>query len=350
MNFVLTAAIILFSMPLFCSSHSIILYLANIASESSNAELHQSLSALYSVPLSNHPHYPVLVAYDRKDRGYLTPDLRQTLAERINATQRQITDFDFFSLRGTTTICFVSIRGFRHIPWPFSMYTDIYQEKDPYYSRLGYSHMCRYWALTVFSQPFMRNVTSYLRLDTDTDLVAMPANPFELLAAEPGLAYLASVAYKEGTKQAEGLWETLLRFAFDADIHPWGLAPLSNRHADDAHSDMDLKRMPLLEAVDVLYRRGYNRDYFYNNWEVSRVDIWTSPIYQRLAKHIDAAGGIIARRWGDAPIRTLSLFLLRDAFAAMLNSSSDQPPFRQYRGLRVYHKAYHTTGGSELAF
>lgn len=308
---------VLLLIPL-CRSHPAVLYLANIASESSNAELKQSLSALQTVFLSkHHQQYPVIVAYDQQDEAALTPDLQSVLSSSVNAT-----------------VHFAPVRSFRRIPWPFSMYTGLYKEDNPYYARLGYRWMCRFWAHTVFSQPFMQNVTSYLRLDTDTFLVEMPVNPFTILQNE-NLAYLASVMYKETLANTQGMWETFLRFASDEQIHPWGLVPLS-RQGTDSFSEKDIQEMPIRVAIDVLYQRGYNLNYYYNNWEVSRVDVWTSPVYQRLAKHIDTAGGIVIWRWGDAPIRTLSLHLLREVV-----------PSRQYRGLRVYHKAYHATSGIE---
>lgn len=309
--------ILLTSQP--CIAHSVVLYLANIASNSSNAELQQSLSSLQSVFLSKHPQkkYPVVVAYDQEDEAYLTADLQSALRGSVE-----------------TQLEFAPIRRFRHFPWPFSMYTGLYREENPYYARLGYRFMCRYWAHTVFRQPFMQNVTQYLRLDTDSVLVEMPVDPFAVLESE-SLGYLSSVMYKESPVSTTGIWETFLRFARDEQIHPWGLAPLSGSGMDE-FSEKDIREMPIRDAINVLYHRGYNLDYYYNNWEVSRVDVWTSPVYQRLAKHIDAAGGIVIWRWGDAPIRTLSLFLLRDTI-----------PSRQYRGLRVYHKAYHATPGTE---
>ncbi len=52
--------------------------------------------------------------------------------------------------------------------------------------------------------------------------------------------------------------------------------------------------MPSRNVIDVLYNRGYNLDYYYNNWEVSRVDAWTSPVYQRYTAAIllQASGSI----------------------------------------------------------
>lgn len=309
--------ILLLAWPMTCSSKSIVLYLANIASESSNVELSRSLSSVNTVFFSRHRQYPIVVAYDYEDRHYLTPELKVNLTSSAK-----------------NSIAFESVSRFRHVAWPFSMYTDIYSEQNPYYSRLGYRHMCAYWSYSVFSQPFMHNVTSYLRLDTDTYLIDMPVDPFQILQNE-NIGYLSSIVLKESPVSTQGLWETFLRFALRENIHPWGLTPLSVSNVDE-YTPEDIRKMPLRKAIDVLHKRGYNLDYVYNNWEVSRVDIWRSEIYDRLAKFIQKAGGIIIRRWGDAPIRTLALHLLH------------RESFRQYSGLNIYHKINIVTHGTEV--
>ena len=328
--------------------NSIVLYLANVASEASNVELEHSLRALYAVFLSRHPQYPVVVTYDANDQHHLTKKLRLRLVEQINGTE--VSFVHAFAKRDGPALAFVPVYGFRRVSWPFSMYTDVYREENPYYSRVGYRHMCQYWAYKVFGQWFMqKNVTSYMRLDTDTNLVEMPVDPFSLLQRE-NISYLSSVSYKESRDTTHGLWETMLRFAERERSHPWGLAPLSNA-GKDMHSTEDIRRMDLRDAAWVLYRRGYNLNYMYNNWEVSRVDVWQSEVYQRLAEFLDSSGGIILRRWGDAPIRTLSLHLLREQIVSGLSSSSSMcntAPFREYRGLAVHHKALHRTHGTEL--
>jgi hypothetical protein len=323
--------------------HKIVLYLANLRLQSSNDELSQSLAALHTVFLSKHQAYPVFVAYDSRDRAYLTPALRQSLAQQAHATEIPYNE-QAGSSRGT--ICFVVVSGFHRIPWPSSMYTDVYTDDNPYYARLGYRLMCRFWAHRVFSQPFMLNVTAYLRLDTDTFLVDMPADPFRIMDHE-NIGYMAPSMYREDPRTTAGLWETFLRFARDEQIHPGGLIPLSMEH-QDMYSPQDIWNMAVDEAIDVLYQREYNLAYYYNNWEASRVDLWTSPVYQRLARHIDSAGGIFLKRWGDAPIRTLALHLLRDELASQRNTSLDPSLFRQYHGLSVYHKILHRTAGAEL--
>jgi hypothetical protein len=53
----------------------------------------------------------------------------------------------------------------------------------------------------------------------------------------------------------------------------------------------------------------YNLEIYYNNFEVSRVDIWNSTEYQEIFDAVK--DGIFTKRWGDAPIKTLALQILR---------------------------------------
>ncbi len=71
---------------------------------------------------------------------------------------------------------------------------------------------------------------------------------------------------------------------------------------------------PLDEAVDALKSAGYNLYVYYNNFELSRVDLWRTKEYTDYFLELDRSGGIFRYRWGDAPIRTISLALLGDVF------------------------------------
>lgn len=313
------------------SSIRVVVYLANVGSEISNRELIQSLQSLQKVFHTYRRTYPIWITYDSKLQGNVTNDLRKKIwAETSNCTHapEEIRE---------PCVRLIPIQKWRNIPWPWSMYKNLYKEDNPYYSSIGYRCMCRYWGLNIFQMPFMRNVTSYMKLDTDTIIRDMPVDPFQLLQHER-LDYLGPIMYQDGPSVVEGIWETFLRFALEEGIHPKGLIALSNQNQDQ-YSPEDISHMPLEQAVDVLFHRGYNLMIFYCNWEVSSMKLWTSPVFGRLAQFIDASGGIILRRWSDCPIRTLSLYFLQEELGLK---------FRQYRGLGLYHKAWHMTAGSEL--
>jgi len=46
---------------------------------------------------------------------------------------------------------------------------------------------------------------------------------------------------------------------------------------------------------------------YYNNFEVSDLELWRSPEYVRFIDYIDRLGGIYYTRWGDAPIKTIAV-------------------------------------------
>lgn len=310
----------------------VVVYLANLGSQTSRSELMQSLRAIRGVFESYDRTYPLWITYDSKLQEHVTPALtRDIVAETANCSHA-VEEMHEPCMR------LIPVKGWGGgVPWPWSMYTDLYKDDHPYYASVGYRNMCRYWALNIFGMPFMRNVTSYMKLDTDTMVKSMPVDPFRLLENEP-LDYLGPIMYQDGPRVVEGIWQTFLRFAVEEGIHPRGLIPLSNAGQDN-FSTTDVSEMSLEQATRVLLRRGYNLMIFYNNWEVSSMKVWRSPVFGRLAQFIDASGGIILRRWGDAPIRTLSLHLLQEALGLK---------FRQYRGLVLYHKAWHTTAGNEV--
>ncbi len=56
---------------------------------------------------------------------------------------------------------------------------------------------------------------------------------------------------------------------------------------------------------------------YFNNFEMSRIDVWRdSGIYRKLYAEIDADNGIYRQRWGDAPIRTMAAQLLKPVYGA----------------------------------
>jgi hypothetical protein len=53
----------------------------------------------------------------------------------------------------------------------------------------------------------------------------------------------------------------------------------------------------------------WDRSYFYGNFEISRFDFWRSERFLKFFECIDHAGGIYKYRWGDAPVRSLAVFM-----------------------------------------
>nr|WOG36206.1 uncharacterized protein [Candida metapsilosis] len=71
------------------------------------------------------------------------------------------------------------------------------------------------------------------------------------------------------------------------------------------------KSMPKLHE-DRTDKEEYNLYHFWSNFEIARVDLFTSPEYQQFYEHLEAAGGFYKERWGDAPIHSLAVGMFLD--------------------------------------
>jgi len=99
-----------------------------------------------------------------------------------------------------------------------------------------------------------------------------------------------------------GLWDTILRYMRLRDINR---AQIKNYETSEG---------------------DYNMQMYYNNFEVSSTHLWQSKAYQDFFEYLDRTGGILLRRWGDSPIRTLALAVL-----------FPDARIEQWHGLCYYH-------------
>jgi hypothetical protein len=53
-----------------------------------------------------------------------------------------------------------------------------------------------------------------------------------------------------------------------------------------------------------------NGQIFYNNFELSHVEVWTHPLWRAYISDIERLGKIFLERWGDAPIHTLAVAMM----------------------------------------
>ena len=152
---------------------------------------------------------------------------------------------------------------------------------------LGYRRMCRFWFSGVFELEDVRNLTYLLRLDTDSELRCRPgsSDPFELMARQR--AVYGYVAVKTD--------------------HPMVAKNLTAFGAAYAH------KVPQIE--DAFYRfpphapTNCPAPMFYTNFEIMNVSWFAAPRAAAFARAVDATGQIFGNRWGDAPLRWLTLAL-----------------------------------------
>ena len=145
---------------------------------------------------------------------------------------------------------------------------------------LGYRHMSRFHANTVYLHPIMQGLEYAWRLDDDSLLLG-PAINYDVFTfmKEHDLIYGYRYIDTDWPTCVQDLWETVHKY--------------KRRNGIDGH------------FID----KWSNGKMFYNNFEISRITFWTSEEYRKYVAHIDRVGGIYRYRWGDAPIKSLALAL-----------------------------------------
>jgi len=150
---------------------------------------------------------------------------------------------------------------------------------------LGYRHMCRFHAVTIYRQPVMRGVEYAWRLDDDSFLYRSISYDLFAFMRDRGLLYGYIQIREEAPSLIRRLWETA-----------------------DEYSRAGGGDLP------EFYTTWKRTRIYYTNFEISSMSVWKSKKYCRLVDYIDRAGGIYYRRWGDAPIKTIAvtLFIARN--------------------------------------
>ena len=142
---------------------------------------------------------------------------------------------------------------------------------------IGYRHMCRFNAKSVYEHPIIQGFEFLFRLDDDSLIQSsITYDVFEHMKIN-NLVY----GYKD--------------IQVDSEICVTGLW--------DAAGDYIQRNQ-----ISATFFKEWNYlDIFYNNFEISRLDLWLSKEYREYIEYIDCLGGIYFHRWGDAPIKTLAL-------------------------------------------
>ena len=143
---------------------------------------------------------------------------------------------------------------------------------------LGYRHMCRFHANTVYTHPILQDLEFAWRLDDDSLLLGpnIEYDVFKFMR-DRGLLYGFITIDSDILACVVDLWEA----------------------AEDYTKQLHIKS----HFLDKWPRYKM----FYNNFEISNVSIWRTEEYRGFVEHIDDLGGIYKYRWSDAPIKSLAL-------------------------------------------
>ena len=168
-------------------------------------------------------------------------------------------------------------------------------------SKWGYQQMCRFWTTKIWEHPVLDDYSTYMRFDTDScfteTLNEYPYLPG--LPADKPYVYAANQFAKERPRFIAGLFELAKDYV--------------------ALNNITVKNPELWEAVR-------ERKIIYNNFEISNITFFRQPdvmAFQRAVSDSEPFG-VFRKRWGDAPIRTLTLAIFAEATEVIWNSTIQQ--------------------------
>lgn len=140
---------------------------------------------------------------------------------------------------------------------------------------LGYRHMCRFFSGEIFRHPILRDYKNYLRLDTDSFILDMKFDLFDLVDKnEIFYGYIEQGVQFDDPGVTKGLWDL----------------------AKSIKSDIEIEENKM----------------YYTNFEVCNINWFLNSDYMKFYDQIDRSGGIMTGRWGDAPIRYLGVNMYMD--------------------------------------
>ena len=153
------------------------------------------------------------------------------------------------------------------------------------YTRLGYKHMCRFHAGKIYDNPIFNEVDFAMRLDDDSCVEGNITTDLFRDMKKHEWVYAYHGAAHDSAHCVKGLWK------------------LAHDYVQKEHIKAEWFE---LKGKKAIYNWEEGR-VFYNNFEMSRLDFWRGPKFQKFFKHIDDSRGIYTARWGDAPIKTLAI-------------------------------------------
>ena len=150
------------------------------------------------------------------------------------------------------------------------------------FKTVGYRHMCRFQAKTVYEQPILAGLDYVLRLDDDSYIYRPIGYDIFRLMRDRKIQYGFTTVVSDYGPCVVGLWPAIVSYMKERNI-----------------------------KSQFRWPRGR---IYWNNFEISDMSVWRSPEYRDYIEYIDRLGGIYYHRWGDATIKTaaVTLFVPKD--------------------------------------
>ena len=143
---------------------------------------------------------------------------------------------------------------------------------------IGYRHMSRFQAKTVYEQPILARLQYVWRLDDDSYITKRIHYDVFRRKRELRIQYGYTKIVSDYWPCNIGLWPAVNKYM--------------HQHAIRRKFWMSRSQM------------------YWNNFEVSDLNVWRSPEYRDYIDYIDRQGGMYYHRWGDATIKTIAVTLL----------------------------------------
>jgi mannosyltransferase len=156
----------------------------------------------------------------------------------------------------------------------------------------GYHHMCAFYAYQIFDHPRLQNVTYYLRLDTDSFIVEpICYDPIERTHSH-NLSYAYIATSDDEAWLIQGLWMLVDAYA---------------NHTEGVEERMQANGFVWPEARGVPEKVAeLTFPYFYNNFEIVRLERFRQPDVQRWLKEVASVPERIYKyRWGASTSSSL---------------------------------------------
>jgi hypothetical protein len=213
------------------------------------AKLLMSLEAL-ETHFNNHFHYPVIIFHEH--------DFTTDHQEQIRSASTS--DLYFQGV-------YFTIPDFIQKPVPETFCG----------KKVGYRHMCRFQAKTLYEQPIVKHLDFIWRLDDDSFILSdINYDIFEFMS-DHDIIYGYTIVTGDAPRCVTGLWNNAALY-------------IQHRH-----------------LTTEFFNEWPRPSIYYNNFEVSAMKLWYSKEYQDYINMIDHTGGIYYNRWGDAPIKTIAV-------------------------------------------
>jgi hypothetical protein len=190
------------------------------------------------------------------------------------------------------------IRGFLNVPYIFFIYVDLVSLPEwfdhslplfPFKKRspMGYMNMIRFFFRNIFYVPELKQVEYFLRLDTDSEILStVPVDLFREMK-EGGFVYGYKIEGVDPPEVTVGLADFTFQY-----MERVGNIPQEN---------VDLLKQRLAAKAPPL---------FYNNFEMVNMPFFRRPDVAAWTEAVDRSQKIYTQRWGDAPLRWITLHML----------------------------------------